>query len=461
MTTAALSVSRSNGKSFLAAKLATDYLLGDNRDSECVLIASSYTQAKLVFRYALMMVKEEGHDYTDRKQWWYRDSVSVALLRSRETGQAIRALGCDPDRAHGRVFGLAILDEPARWPRGTRDKMLAAIETGAGKVLGSKIVALGTRPAGAHWFDDWLSGGADYVQCHAARRGDPPYYQRTIRRANPSFDHLPALRADLLRQRDAARKDESARARYEALALNRGTSDVAESVLFSPETWAECEVDVLPPRRGPLVLAIDVGSSGSMTAACGYWPRTQRMEGVAVVGGIPDLRERGRADSVGGLYVTMAKRGELLVQGGRRVPDYGEFLRDMVNRWGQPAVIVGDRYKQAELQDALDAGGVRRGLPLVLRGQGFRDGSEDLRRFRRAVLEGRVQTQPSLLVRSAMSEARTVGDVGGNEKLAKGSEGTRRKLARDDVASAAIMAVAEADRRGIPEDRPALRLVAV
>ena len=101
--------------------------------------------------------------------------VTTALLRNRETGQAIRALGCDPKRAHGRVFGLALLDEPAQWPRGSRDAMLSAIDTGAGKVEGSRIVALGTRPAGAHWFADWLDGGADFAQCHAARPGDPPF----------------------------------------------------------------------------------------------------------------------------------------------------------------------------------------------------------------------------------------------------------------------------------------------
>ena len=461
VTTAALSVARSNGKSWLAAKLAVDYLLSDRLDSEAVIVASSYSQAKVIYRYALGMVREAGHDYTDGAKWWYRDSVATALLRSRETGQAIRALGCDPRRAHGRVFGLALLDEPAQWPPGTRDSMLSAIDTGAGKVEGSKIVALGTRPAGAHWFADWLAGGADYVQCHAARRGDPPYWLRTIRRANPSYDHLPALRADLLRQRDAARKDESARARYESLALNLGTSDVSESVLLTPEAWARCEVDVLPPRRGPMVLALDIGSSGSMTAACAYWPLTRRLEGLAVVGGIPDLRARGRTDSVGGLYVAMARRGELLVQPGRRVPNYGDFLREVVSRWGQPSTVCADRYKAAEMRDALDDGGVRRGLPLELRGQGFRDGAEDVRRFRRAVLEDRVVVAKSLLLRSAFSEAKTVSDVAGNEKLSKGSEGQRRKLARDDVAAAAILAVAEADRRGIPDERPALRLVAV
>ena len=92
---------------------------------------------------------------------------------------------------------------------------------------------------------------------------------------------------------------------------------------------------------------------------------------------------------------------------------------------------------------------------------GWRDGSEDVRRFRRAVLERRVVAPVSLLLRAAIGEARTLADPGGNEKLAKGSQGGRRARARDDVAAAAILAVAEADRRGIPATGGGPRLVAV
>ena len=57
---------------------------------------------------------------------------------------------------------------------------------------------------------------------------------------------------------------------------------------------------------------------------------------------------------------------------------------------------------------------------------GFRDGSEDVRRIpRKAILDGRVSVPVSLLLRSAMSEARTISDPAGNQKLAKGSEGGR------------------------------------
>ena len=50
---------------------------------------------------------------------------------------------------------------------------------------------------------------------------------------------------------------------------------------------------------------------------------------------------------------------------------------------------------------------------------GFRDGSEDVRGFQLAALEGHVTPVKSLLLRSSMGEARLVGDVAGNWKLAK------------------------------------------
>ena len=54
---------------------------------------------------------------------------------------------------------------------------------------------------------------------------------------------------------------------------------------------------------------------------------------------------------------------------------------------------------------------------------------------------------PSLLLRSAMSEARTISDPAGNAKLSKGAQGGRRLRARDDAAAAAVLAVAAGVRQ--------------
>lgn len=53
--------------------------------------------------------------------------------------------------------------------------------------------------------------------------------------------------------------------------------------------------------------------------------------------------------------------------------------------------------------------------------------------FRRACADGRVIPSPSLLLRSAMFEARTVSDPAGNAKLSKGSQDGRRLRARFEL----------------------------
>ncbi len=50
---------------------------------------------------------------------------------------------------------------------------------------------------------------------------------------------------------------------------------------------------------------------------------------------------------------------------------------------------------------------------LTVRGQGFRDGGEDMRTFRKAIIGGAVAPTRNLLLRAAMGEARTIGDPAG------------------------------------------------
>ena len=127
-------------------------------------------------------------------------------------------------------------------------------------------------------------------------------------------------------------------------------------MLLDPADWERCETDLPPARDGAYILAFDMGGASAMTAAAGFWPTTGRAEVVAVIGGVPSLAERGRADNVGPLYRKMADRGELLVSEGRKTPDVEGFIEAVVERWGVPGAIVADRYKEAELYDVIERG---------------------------------------------------------------------------------------------------------
>jgi phage terminase large subunit-like protein len=93
-----------------------------------------------------------------------------------------------------------------------------------------------------------------------------------------------------------------------------------------------------------------------------------------------------------------------------------------------------------ELLEALRDAGLER-VPFIWRGFGWKDGSEDIERTRRAVFEGQVRTVPSLLLRSAFSDAITLVDPAGNHKLAAG-----RSTGRVDPVAATVVAVAQGQR---------------
>ena len=87
---------------------------------------------------------------------------------------------------------------------------------------------------------------------------------------------------------------------------------------------------------------------------------------------------------------------------------------------GEPiAALIADRYKQAELGEAIDSAGIR--VPIVWRGFGFRDGGEDFECFKRARFDGRVKARPSLLLRSAFADAVTLGDPANNIEARQGA----------------------------------------
>ena len=170
-------------------------------------------------------------------------------------------------------------------------------------------------------------------------------------------------------------------------------------MLLDADTWAGLESGA--PAIGRYVLGLDLGQNAAMSAAVAYWP-AGRLEALAVFPEVPPLAERGLSDGVGDLYRRMAERGELL-QAGRRVSDVRALLGEVLSRWGRPAVVVCDRWREAELRQALEA--VRFPLAdLSIRGQGFKDGGEDVRRFRRAILSGHVRPEPGLLLAAALAE---------------------------------------------------------
>ena len=444
---AGLSLARGGGKTGLSSALCLDAIRPSGvlhrEGGETVLIASSFQQARIGFEAVLRSLELLGED----GEYRIRDQQNLADIQHKVTKARLRVAGSDNRRAHGWRFNLAIGDEPSQWgPSGER--LAAAIRTALGKRRGARALFIGTRPASdSHFFARLLAekDPSVFALTYAAAPDDPPFQVRTWKRANPALDQgMPALEV-LRAESRLAKRDPAELATFRALRLNQGTDETNQSMLIDALVWRACETDALPRREGPWALGIDLGGTAAFSAAAAYWPRTGRLEGFVSCGTDPPLAERALTDGVSGVYETMAKAGELVQIGGKIVP-VPEFLAEAVRRYGRPQAIAADRWRDGELSDGVRSAGLLLPEP-TWRGQGWRDGAQDVRGFRAAVLEGRVAAPVSLAMRAAFSEARTVADSAGNEKIAKAGEGQRRRRGRDDLAAAIVQAVAEGMRR--------------
>ena len=212
-------------------------------------------------------------------------------------------------------------------------------------------------------------------------------------------------------------------------------------------------MDIEPAADGPSVWGVDLSGGAAMAAVACYWPQTGRVAAMAAFPRLPSIDDRELADGVAdsGLYRALVAGGELVILGDRVVPA-GDLVREAMTRWGRPRRICADHHQERELRQALD----RAQFPaaaLITVGMGWLGGPPRIRDLRRAVLGGLVHPPRSLLMRSALAEARTQVDSMAAEKLAKGAAGGRRATARDDVAAALLLAVSEGFAEAV-RDRP-------
>jgi phage terminase large subunit-like protein len=453
---ALLSIGRGNAKTALSAGLALGHLMGEIADQpkrEIIFAARNRDQAKTAFGFLVGFI--EGLPDDQREQFTIRRGSRLEVETEANGGGLARVIPADGRSILGGAPTLAILDERAAWEREKGDNLENAILSGLGKRDGRALIISTSAPDDTNTFSRWMDEpppGA-YVQEHRPPAGLPADDLESLLIANPGArEGIGATPEWLVAQaRRAIARGGSALSSFRNLNRNERVSSDDRSVLITVDEWmgAELAPDALPRRDGPVILGVDLGGSRSMSAAALYWPHTGRLEAMAAFPTQPGLADRGAADGVSGRYLEMAERGELATMGDTTVP-VGRWLADVVARLeGQaPAAIVGDRFRHAEFLEAIRGAGLER-VPCVWRGMGWRDGSEDVERFRRSLFEGRVRCVPSLLLRSAFADAITLVDPSNNHKLAKA-----RSTGRIDAAAATVLAVAQGARMmGQPESR--------
>ena len=240
---ASLSVGRGNGKSAVVAGIAAAVVdpagPWHGRGYEVTVSAATFDQGLVIFRDLLGYLGR--YDLTDRGEWRKQESQNVASIEHRASGARAKVIGSKPSGAHGARPKLVLADEPAQWEH--PDAMLSVLRTGLGKVPGSRLIALGTRPSDeGHWFARMLEpGGCAYSQTHAAAVDAPDFHRRTWKKANPSLDYFPDLEKRIRLEADEARTDPSKLASFRAMRLNLGTADVLHRTLLDAGTWERIE----------------------------------------------------------------------------------------------------------------------------------------------------------------------------------------------------------------------------
>ena len=454
VNTAVLSIGRGNAKTALSAGLALGALLGkwdEQPRREIIIAARTADQGKIAWQFAVGFMRSLPEEVQAAMK--VRRSPRLEIEYADEHGDhLLKVIASDGKSALGGSPNLVLMDERGHWPEGKGDDLEHALLSGLGKRGGKALIISTSAPNDAHPFSIWLDEDQSgvYRQEHRAEPGLPADDLPSLRAANPGAEHGIGSSIEWLQSqaRRAIKRGGSTLTSFRLYNRNERVSGEARDVLLTVDEWQACEVTELPPRNGACVIGIDLGGSASMSAVAFYWPETGRLEALGTFPASPPLADRGAADGVSGRYVEMADRGELNTLGDRTVPVAAWLTKIMQLVEGENVVaLTADRYKQAELSEAMERAGLR--VPIVWRGQGWRDGSEDCERFRRAAYDGQVKSRPSLLLRSAFADAVCLRDPANNIKLAKA-----RSTGRIDAVAATVLAVAEGARRTA---RPAQR----
>ena len=445
--TAALSLPRGNGKSWLAGHLITRALTpGDPLHvpgGECVIVAASLEQGRICYRFARDVLEPRGG-------YRFLDSNTRIGIVHKATNSRLRVVGSNAKGSFGFVgVPLVIADEPGAYEVVGGQMMADAILTAQGKP-GSPLRAIfiGTlAPAVAGWWHDMIADGSNRSTVVHALQGDAERWDKwpVIRRCNPLISVSADFRRKLLEERDAARADTRLKARFLSYRLNVPSGDES-TMLLTVDDWKRVCARPVPEPAGRPIVGVDLGAGRSWSAAVGVW-RSGRMEAIAVAPGIPSLEEQEKRDRVPwGTYRKLALGGALRVADGLRVQPPAALVDAIRDTWGRVEVIFCDRFRLAELQDCVS------GVPLVPRVTRWSEASEDIRATRKYAADGPLACAPESrgLLTASLAAAMVKNDDQGSVRLVK--RGTNNTW-RDDVGAALTLACGALSRAPKPRRR--------
>ena len=435
--TVALSGPRNLGKTFIAAHVLARCLTpGDvlhQPGKEYILGAASIEQARLTYQFIRSELEPTG-------EYRWIDSTTRLGATHVATNNKLRAISSNAKTSFGLVnVPLVVLDEPGALENVGGSMLSDSLFTAQGKV-GSKLklVLIGTlapmATSAGHWWFDLIHGGTTGTKHVQLFQGNAETWDTwtTIRKANPLTSISRDFRKKLLEERDEARGDTRLAARFKSYRLNLPSAD-ASSMLLDVADWELVTARTVPERSGKPIVGIDLGGGRAWSSAVAVW-ENGRVEALALAPGIPDIASQEKRDRVpAGLYAKLLTEGTLTVAEGLRVQPAALLWELVRGAWGQVALVVCDRFRLTDLQDAIDPG-----VALEARVTRWSDAAADIRALRKVAKDGplSVEAGSRALLIASLAAAHVKSDDAGNTRLVKNSSNS----SRDDVAAALTLA---------------------
>ena len=409
------------------------------KGSEYLLCAASpLNRLACVYRFIRAELEPKGG-------YSFIDSATRIGVTHRASNTRLRVLSSNGKTAMGIVnCPLLVADEPGSWEAVGGTLMYDAIITALGKPNSPmRTVFIGTlAPAMSGWWHDLIADGSvdtTYVQ---SLQGNAETWDTwaEIRRCNPLTAISGDFRKRLLVERDAARVDSRLKGRFLSFRLNRPSGDES-TVLLTVQDWERVRAREVPEREGRPVVGVDLGGGRAWSAAVAVFPNG-RVEARAVAPGIPDLEEQERRDRVpAGTYSKLYDMGQLEVAEGLRVQPPAAMWDLILESWGRPQVVVLDRFRLAEFEDATG-----NKVKLEARVSRWSESSFDIRALRQMALDGplAVDAGSQELLATSLSTAMVKSDESGSFRLVKNGSNNQ---SRDDVAQALTLAAGALARK--------------
>ena len=344
----------------------------------------------------------------------------------------------------GAAHDLVVADEIGMWDQKHRSQF-SLMQSSMVAREDSKMICIGTKYEGILLKEGKAQAGHPnvYYKEYSAKNEDLDFRNdkevlQGLREACPSLGVTITYKR-MRQEYEKAKQSKAAATSFAADYLNMPHYHEVRELLCTLEELQGilCDQDDLPPKEGRPFLALDIGSSASMTACCAVYPNG-RME---VMGAFPmdemDLAEREKRDYLPeGTYESMHKEGTLLCLPGAVTP-VDLFLEEVLKRHPNPIKVGSDRWRHREVLGYLKKNKLK--LPMVWRGTGAHqkaEGSMDLINTQKAIISKSLKMVPNVMFSQALAESIIRYTPTGSPALDK-----RAKQSRIDCLQAAIIAV--------------------